>query len=496
MGKAIDKSADQRFSSRLGLILSALGIAVGTGNIWRFPRIAAQSGGDTGAGAFLIAWLCFLFLWSIPLIIAEYASGRKHRSGVVGVFLKSMGARFTWIGSFVTFVPLAITFFYSVVVGWCIYYFTYTALHPLPENLDSAMAIWNNYQASAWPMVTHAIAILFGAFAIWKGVSSIERVNKILIPTLLLIVIISVIRAVTLPGAGEGLAYLFRPDLKQLAQPKTWLDALTQNAWDTGAGWGLFMTYAAYMKKEHGAVGNAFLTGIGNNTVSLLSGIMIFGTVFAVLKHEMGMNDIEVLDIMKTSGPASTGLTFIWMPQLFSKMFGGGILSILFFLGLTFAGFSSLIAMLELPSRVMVDAGIKRNRGILIIVILVFLFGIPSARNLNFLSNQDFVWGVGLMISGALIAAMIIKQGAGEVLIEINSVAGDRRLGKWWIYSISWFIPAASFILLVWWLAQSFVPGEWYNPFTQFSFMSCIFQWSIVLLLLIIFNKKIAKLFM
>ncbi len=376
MNKQLDKSTGQRFSSRLGLLLSALGVAVGTGNIWRFPRIAAQSGGDTGAGAFLIAWLCFLFLWSIPLIIAEYASGRKHRSGVVGVFIKSMGSRFTWIGSFVAFVPLAITFFYTVVVGWCIYYFVYMTFHPLPADFESAMLIWDNYQASIWPLFTHAAAILFGALAIWRGINSIEKVNKILIPSLLLIVIISVIRAVTLPGAGEGLAYLFTPDLKQLGDPKIWLDALTQNAWDTGAGWGLFLTFAAYMKKEHGTVKNAFLTGIGNNTVSLLAGIMVFGTVFAVLKHEMGMSDPQVLEIMKTSGPASTGLTFIWMPQLFDKMFGGGVLSVLFFLGLTFAGFSSLIAQLELPSRVLVDTGLKRNRAIAVIVILVFLFGI------------------------------------------------------------------------------------------------------------------------
>ena len=490
-----DISTNQRFTSRLGLIMSALGVAVGTGNIWRFPRIAAQSGGETGAGAFLLAWLCFLFLWSIPLIIAEYASGRKHRSGVVGVFIRGMGSRFAWIGSFVAFVPLAITFFYSVVVGWCIYYFGYMAFNPLPENFESAMLIWNNYQASLWPLITHAAAILLGALTIWKGIHSIEKANKILIPSLLLIVVICVIRAVTLPGAGEGIAYLFTPDFRQLGDPKIWLDALTQNAWDTGAGWGLFMTYAAYMKKEHGAVGNAFLTGIGNNSVSLLAGIMVFGTVFAVLKHEMGMTDPQVLEIMKTSGPASTGLTFIWMPQLFNKMFGGGFLSVLFFLGLTFAGFSSLIAQLELPSRVLVDTGIKRNRAIALIVILVFLSGIPSARNLNFLSNQDFVWGVALMLSGAMIAAMIIKQGVNEVRGEINSVINDIKLGKWWNYVITFFIPVAAVILLAWWLAQSFIPGEWFNPFRQFTFMSCIFQWSILIILFLIFNRRIAGLF-
>jgi len=496
MNGNIDKSSEQRFSTRLGLILSALGVAVGTGNIWRFPRIAAQSGGETGAGAFLIAWLCFLFLWSIPLIIAEYALGRRNRSGIIKVFIRGLGEKFSWVGSFVAFVPIAITFFYSVVVGWCIYYFVYVTINPLPDDFESAMQIWNTYQSGMWPLFTHAAAIIFGALVIWKGISSIEKVNKILIPALLLVVIICVIRAITLPGSGEGLAYLFRPDLKQLGQPRIWLDALTQNAWDTGAGWGLFMTYAAYMKKEQGAVGNAFLTGIGNNTVSLLAGIMIFGTLFAVLKHDMGMNNDEVLGIMKSSGPASTGLTFIWMPQLFNKMLGGGILALLFFLGLTFAGFSSLIAMLELPSRVLVDTGMKRSRAITIICILVFIFGIPSARNLNFLSNQDFVWGVGLMISGALIAALIIKHGAMEIRNEINSVVNDRNIGVWWTGIIKWFIPVAAAILLIWWLAQTFIPGEWYNPFREFSFMSCIFQWSIVLLILIMLNKKIAKLFL
>ena len=496
MSNPIDKSTQQRFSSRWGLILSALGVAVGTGNIWRFPRIAAQSGGETGAGAFLVAWVCFLFLWSIPLIISEYASGRKYRSGVVGVFVKGMGKKFAWLGSFVAFVPLAITFFYTVVVGWCIYYFIYVTVNPLPDNYEAAYAVWNSYQNSIWPIITHAAAALFGALAIWKGVSSIERVNKILIPTLLVIVLISLVRAITLPGAGEGLAYLFKPEWSQLKDPKIWLNALTQNAWDTGAGWGLFLTYAAYMKKEHGTVGNAFLTGIGNNTVSIIAGMMVFGTVFAILKTEMGMADGEVLEIMKTSGPASTGLTFIWMPQLFQKMFGGGILSILFFLGLTFAGFSSLIAQLELPTRVLVDAGVKRNRAIAVIVILIFIFGIPSARNLHLLSNQDFVWGVALMISGALIASLIIKQGAEKIRAEINSVESDNNVGKWWSYVMTWFIPVAAVILLVWWLVQSFVPGEWYNPFSEFSFMSCIFQWSVVALVLLAFNRKIARLFM
>lgn len=497
MTKNMDKSTGYRFTTRFGLILSAIGVAVGTGNIWRFPRIAAQNAGegDSGAGAFLIAWVVFLFLWSIPLIIAEYAIGKKYRAGVVRSFIGGMGKKFTWVGSFVAFVPCAITFFYAVVVGWCIYYFVYVIFNPLPATYESSLAIWNTYQASYIPILTFIVAIVLGALTIWRGIGSIEKVNKILIPSLLLIVVICVIRAVTLEGSEVGLRYLFRADLSELANPKVWLDALTQNAWDTGAGWGLFLTYAAYMKMEHGTVRNAFITGIGNNTVSILAGIMVFGTVFAILRTDMGMSDPEILEIMKSSGPASTGLTFIWMPQLFQKMFGGNILAILFFLGLTFAGFTSLIAQLELPTRVFVDTGMKRRTAIWMVCIITFLLGLPSARNLNFLSNQDFVWGVALMISGALIAWLIIRQGTDIISAEINSVATDSNVGRGWSYIMKYFIPVAAVVLLVWWLAQSFVPGEWYNPFTEFSFMSCIFQWVIVAGLLFIFNRKIASWF-
>jgi len=495
MSSPLDQSVNQRFSSRLGLILSALGIAVGTGNIWRFPRIAAQNGGDEGAGAFILAWLVFLFLWSIPLIIAEYALGRKFRAGVIGIFKKALSGKFAWMGTFVAFVSTAIAFFYTVIVGWCIYYFIYMVSHPLPETTSAAMAIWDDYQSSAWPLLFHLIAVGFGALAIWKGIRSIEKVNKILIPTLLAIVLVSVIRALTLPGALDGVKYLFTPQWDQLTRPGTWLSALTQNAWDTGAGWGLFLTYAAYMQSRHGAVKNAFITGIGNNVVSLLAGIMIFGTVFSVLQNEMGMNTGETLDIMRTSGPASTGLTFIWMPQLFARMFLGKPLAMLFFLGLTFAGFSSTIAMLELPTRVMLDTGMKRARAIGLVVAVVYLMGIPSARNLNLLSNQDFVWGIGLMISGAFIAFAIIRFGVSRMRTELNSVSWDWNVGRWWGFNISLFIPVAALALLAWWMFQSvtvFAPEEWYNPLNAFSLMTCVVQFLGILLIFILLNRKIS----
>ncbi|MFC2115761.1 sodium-dependent transporter [Bacteroidota bacterium] len=496
MSNKLDKSVDQRFSSRAGLLLSALGIAVGTGNIWRFPRIAAQAGGDEGAGAFILTWLIFLFLWSIPLIIAEYALGRKFRSGTIGIFIKAVGKKLAWMGTFVAFVSTAIAFFYTVVVGWCIYYFIYTLTNSLPDSTPDAMAVWNDYQGSSWPFLFHSLAVGLGALAIWKGIRSIEKVNKILIPALLIIILISVIRAITLPGAGEGIKYLFTPQWSQLKEPGTWLAALTQNAWDTGAGWGLFLTYAAYMQSRHQVVKNAFITGIGNNTVSLLAAIMIFGTVFSVLQNEMGMSGSETLEIMRTSGPASTGLTFIWMPQLFARMTMGTPLAILFFLGLTFAGFSSIISMFELSTRVLLDTGLKRSQAIGVVVLTVYLLGLPSARNLNLLSNQDFVWGIGLMISGAFIAFAIIRNKISLVSSEINSIPGDWKVGKLWALSIRMFIPVAALALLVWWMflsATVFAPEAWYNPFNPFSVMTCLAQFGLVLMIFILFNRKITS---
>ncbi|MFT5143941.1 MAG: NSS family neurotransmitter:Na+ symporter [Rhodothermales bacterium] len=483
----------ERFSSRWGFFLSVLGIAVGTGNIWRFPRIAAQNGGDDGAGAFLVAWLVFLFAWSIPLIMVEYAWGRKTRSGVVSTFIQEGGKKFAWMGAFVAFVATAITFFYSVVVGWCIYYLIQMIVSPLPQTTEAAMAVWNDYQSGGWPLLFHALAMGLGALAIWKGVASIERVNKVLVPTLLFIVLISVIRALTLPGAWEGVAYLFTPQWSQLAHPKIWIEALTQNAWDTGAGWGLFLTYAAYMSTKQGIVKNAVATAIGNNVVSLMAALMVFATVFAILQTEMGMSRAEVLEVMKTSGPASTGLTFIWMPQLFARMFLGNPLAILFFLGLTFAGFSSLIAQLELPTRVFIDAGLTRPKAIGMVVGVSYLLGIPSAVNLNILSNQDFVWGVALMLSGAMVSFIVIKNGVEKLRAErLTGQENDWDVGYWWVLVVKYFIPIAAIVLLVWWLSQS-VTDTWYDPFDTGSLMTVLGQWAVILGLLIAGNGWINR---
>ncbi|HAC16297.1 MAG TPA: sodium-dependent transporter, partial [Bacteroidetes bacterium] len=278
MSVSNDGIKKESFTTRWGLIVSVLGIAIGTGNIWRFPRIAANNGGEDGAGAFLIAWLTFLLLWSIPLIIAEYAIGRSTSKGTIGSFVKLIGDRFAWMGGFVGFVAMAIMFYYSVVTGWCIYYFGSTLFFPLPDNNLAALAHWDAFQSSWLPIVFHGVAMICAGFIILIGVKAIERVNKILIPMLLLILLVSFIRAITLPGSWDGIQYLFTPDWSTLRNPNVWLEALTQNAWDTGAGWGLILTYGAYMRKTDNITLTAIQTGFGNNLISLVSAIIIFRT--------------------------------------------------------------------------------------------------------------------------------------------------------------------------------------------------------------------------
>ena len=496
MNVSNDEIIKESFTTRWGLLVSVLGIAIGTGNIWRFPRIAANNGGEDGAGAFLIAWLTFLLLWSIPLIIAEYAIGRSSGKGTIGSFVKLIGDKFAWMGGFVGFVAMAIMFYYSVVTGWCIYYFGSTLFFPLPENNFAALAHWDAFQSSWLPIVFHGVAMICAGFIILIGVKAIEKVNKILIPILLLILVISFIRAVTLPGSWDGIQYLFTPDWSTLKNPNIWLEALTQNVWDTGAGWGLILTYGAYMRKTDNITLTAIQTGFGNNLISLISAVIIFSTVFGTLGSTM--NSAQILEVMQTSGPASTGLTFIWMPQLFLEIPGGRIFAVLFFLALSFAAFSSLISMVELSSKTFVDVGISRKKSTFWICLGAFIFGVPSAMNLTVFANQDFVWGLGLLISGAFIAFVVIKSGTIEFRVQNINISDSRTIktGVWFDVLIKYIIPAEAIILVGWWIYRSafeFAPETWFNPLDPYSVATCLVQFGIVAGVLLIFNKKIAS---
>ena len=475
---------EETFSSRWGLLLSVLGIAVGTGNIWRFPRIAAANGG----GSFLIPWVIFLFLWSIPLIMAEFAVGKRTRYGTVGSFATLIGRRFAWMGVFVGFVATAIMFYYSVVAGWCLRYLFLALSGRLLGSADPS-ADWYRFTQSGWqPILFHVLALTAAALVIQKGiVRGIERVNRVLIPALLILIVSCAIRAVTLPGAVDGLSFLFTPHFEDLTDHRIWLQALTQNAWDTGAGWGLVLTYAVYMRRSEDVPLNAALIGLGNNSVSLLAGITVFCTVFALIP-------LQAEEVLRTPGPANTGLTFIWLPQLFQKMGAGGLFATLFFLALTFAALSSLISMLELSTRVLMDMKMSRKRALRIVYGFTLLLGIPSALSTDFFLNQDWTWGVGLMLSGALISSAVLYFGPERFRCDlVNSEGGDLRVGRWYNLLIGYLIPAQVLVLVIWWFWQVIQadPGSWWNPFRVESVGTCVFQWLTVLTIALVCNRWI-----
>ena len=164
-------------------------------------------------------------------------------------------------------------------------------------------------------------------------------------------------------------------------------------------------------------------------------------------------------------------------------------------MGLTFAGFSSLIAMFELGTRVFIDIGINRTKAILIILLVSYLAGMPSARSVNFLSNQDYVWGIGLIISGIFIALTASKFGIQNLRKDFI-YENDWIPGRWWDFSIKYFIPLASTLLILWWLflsATVFAPKNWFNPFNPFSVMTCLMQWGIAAVVLVMLNGWMAK---
>lgn len=471
------------FTSRWALILAALGMAIGTGNIWRFPRIVAQNGG----GSFLIPWIIFLFLWSIPLLIVEFAIGKKTRYGTVGSFGKFLGRKFTWMGAFVGFCTMAIMFYYSVVMGWCVKYFIASLFGD--EGLTQSELFWDSFTSSYEPILFHFIAMGFGSFVIFKGVvKGIERANKILIPSLLVLLILAAIRALTLPGALDGLNYLFKPELDTLLNYKTWLEALSQSAWSTGAGWGLILTYAVYMKKNEDIVLNSFIAGLGNNSASLLAGITILPTVFALLPLE---------DAMKAVGAGNTGFTFIWIPQLFKQMPLGSFFMVVFFLALIFAALSSLISMIELATRIFIDAGLERHRAIFFVGVTGFLLGLPSARNLNFFNNQDWAWGVGLIVSGMFFTFAVIRFGVEKFRNEfINKEGNDLYAGKWFNFIITFVIPIEFAVMIGWWFWQAateYDPEGWWNPFHTYSLGTCLFQWGLAIGLFLLLNNWLYK---
>ena len=491
-------SKDQ-FSSRWGIILAALGMAIGAGNLWRFPRLAGQYG-----GSFILLWILFLLIWSIPLLLSEFAIGKKYKNGVIGSFAQFAGEKYTWMGFFITICTLAIAFYYSIVTAWAFRYLTFSVDNvfsgtPLIERLNAnpeyLNVFWNSISNGDWGTVVVYIAVVFlGAFILIRGIKNgLERANRLLIPSLFVLLIIIVFVSLSMEEGVRGLEYMFAINPAHFSNPTIWIEALSQSAWSTGAGWGLMMTISAFSRDNEDVTLNTFIGAFGNNSASLLAGMAILPAVFA-----LSASEADAISYLQSGNQA---LTFTIIPMLFANVPGGTYLSVIFFLALFVAAFSSLLPMIELFLKNVADLNIPRKPTLVIVIVCFVLFGLPSALSLDFFSNQDWVWGIGLILSGLFILIGMAMNDPVKFKKENIDLESDMRVpDAFFKYAIYLNILVAVF-LIYWWMSQGYSSYPWFdadgnwNVFDVYSNASILTQWALVILIGIVLNKYLYKKF-
>ena len=516
------EGGSDEFSGRLGLIFATIGAAIGTGNIWRFPRMVGANGG----GSFLVPWLIFLFLWSVPLIIAEFALGKRSRTGTVGTFRIFAGKRFAWMGLWTAWISTAIGFYYAVVTGWCINYFQTAVRGGLGSEVDT-VEVWNSFLQNPMEVVFfQAIAVAITMLAIWKGAKAIEKVNVGLMISLFILLFAALFLAFVMDledGTLDGFVYMFSIQPEYLAQPETWINGLSQSAWSCSAGMGMAITYSVYMRKDEDTTLNAATMCLANNSISIIAGLTEMMAVFAVVD-----------DPLAAVSGGSSAITFLVLPEVFAQAPGGPVVQLamvtMFFLALSFAALTSMISTVELCVRNFVDHGIERPQAVGFTSLAIFFFGLPSAATWilvddstgvafpQFLEVQDHIWGYGLMFSGLFIAYSIWKYGwnRDRAWQEENDISGfsmrdyldngvssfrddfintgdnDWWIGKWWDYIMYLGFPLMFSVLILSYFADMLanVDNPW-DPTNANGISIILLFWGITAGLFIGLNRFI-----
>ena len=516
------ESSSDQFSGRMGLIFATIGAAIGTGNIWRFPRMVGANGG----GSFLVPWLIFLFLWSIPLIIAEFALGKRSRTGTVGTFRIFAGPKFAWMGLWTAWISTAIGFYYAVVTGWCLNYFQTAIRGGLSQGVDT-IEVWNNFlQAPGQVIIFQMIAILITMAAIWRGAKAIEKANVMLMVSLFVLLFTALFLAFVMDfedGTLDGFVYMFSIQPEYLMEPETWINGLSQSAWSCSAGMGMAITYSVYMRKDEDTTLNAATMCLANNSISIIAGLTVMMAVFAVVD-----------DPLSAVGGGSSAITFLVLPEVFAKAPGGPVVQLLmvavFFLALSFAALTSMISTVELCVRNFVDHGVDRSQAVGFTSVAIFLFGLPSAALWilvddstgvafpQFLEVQDHIWGYGLMFSGLFIAYSIWKYGwsrykswqqenevenfdMGDYVDNgvsafrddfINTGDNDWWIGRWWDAIMYIGFPAMFAVLMLSYFGDLLfnVHDPW-NPTNPHGISIILLFWGVTAITFISLNKYV-----
>ena len=468
------------YSSQLTFVISLIAGSVGTGNIWRFPRVAAANG-----GAFVLAYLIMMFVVIIPVMMGEQFMGRRSRRGAPGAFKTIAGRKSTWLGTIVAMIMAMTAAYYSAVLAWITYYvgLSFTKGY---YGADKAALFASVSNGNVITVILFVMMLGISAFICYKGVSGIEKANKVFIPILFVSLIVMAVRALTLPGATAGLNHYFGFEMADLLNSKTWLEALTQAVWSAGPGWGLCITLAVFSKSRADVALTATVNGLGDMFAAVLAGLAVIPALFAISP--------SVEEALAICGSGNNGLTFIAMTGLVENMPGGYLMGILFFVSLLMAGLSSNICHFMICSLPFADAGKDRKKSILGVFLLLLIWGLPSAWNSTFLSNQDWVAGQMMIVGVMLSCYALIKFGAGKIRTTyLNSKYTGLKLGKWWEISIQFLAPCIAGIMFIWWSIQCIGwEANWWSPFGINNLGTFVFQGGLMAIIAFIFNNKVA----
>ena len=413
------------FATRLGAIAAAVGSAVGLGNIWRFPYEAGVNGG----GAFILVYIACIIVMGIPVILSEFIIGRSTHSNMKAALRKlSPGKKyylFTYLCILGSFVVIG---FYSVVCGWIIEYLYQAAkgglMNHTPEEYNAMFTslISNPWRCVGWTVLFLILNFIVMSRGIEKG---IERVASIMMPLLFLILIIFCINSLLLPGAREGLSFLFYPDFSQLTMRGV-LDAFGQAFLSLSIGISCLVTYSSYFKDDTSLGKDATTVAILDTLVAILSGVMIFPAVFS-------------FGVEPTAGPR---LIFEVLPGIFQQMTGGYIWALLFFLLVFFASLTSTISLSEIPITFLIEEH-KMSRGRAIAWTALFTFALAVLAGLSFNVLDDIkLWGKNIfdmmdyaasnifMLLGGLFTAVYVGWILDRKVIHDQMTNGGRLKGS------------------------------------------------------------------
>ena len=433
------------WSNKTAFILAAAASAVGLGNLWRFPYLAAKFGG----GTFIFTYFILAFTFGVSLLLLEITLGRKTRLSAIGAF-SAYGKKFAFIGVLASLVPFIITPYYCIIGGWVVKYMV-SFLSVDPNTLADGGAFFTSFlygptESYAWMLVFMALVFIIVALGVKKG---IEKANLIMMPTLLVMAIAIAVYVALQPGAMEGIAYYLIPDFSQFSADLV-LNAMGQMFYSLSLAMGIMITYGSYVHRDECLTSSVTRIAGFDLLVSLIAGFMIVPAAFAV----MG------------GAPTSAGpsLMFVTLPQVFAGMGNAAvILGFIFFLLVTFAALTSAISLTETCVSIISD-GLKwsRRKSLIACILWVVLVGCFVNAGYNGLSDIRF-FGMEILdlfdfISNSVlmpIVALLICVFVGWIitpkdLIEEIKLNSPFRAEKAWVVMIKVLAPILVIAILVW----------------------------------------------